>query len=182
MKITMPEISIIIPFYNARATLTRCIESLKSQSFQDFEAIFVDDGSTDGACEIIKKLAPSDARFIYIKKENGGVSSARNLGIEKSRGNKITFLDADDILLPEALKEMNNALEIAQTKASRKTAHSLPLHCRRANYANIYSATATRRKNFQPLHSEHLGQKFLNQALLKTAVFAFPAMLKSART
>lgn len=105
----MPKISVIIPFYNAKKHIGRCIECLENQSFTDFEAVFINDGSTDGGEKAVASKAENDKRFILISKENGGVSSARNEGIKASQGEFITFLDSDDILLPGALSDMLNA-------------------------------------------------------------------------
>lgn len=92
----MPKFSIIVPAYKAEATLKRCVESVISQSYNDWELILVDDGSTDTTPSICDEYASKDNRIIALHKENGGVSSARNFGIEKASGDWITFLDADD--------------------------------------------------------------------------------------
>ena len=91
-----PEISIIVPVYNVEKYLKRCIDSILNQSFTDFELILVDDGSTDNSGEIIDEYAIKDERIKVIHKENGGLSSARNVGIEYSKGNYIAFVDSDD--------------------------------------------------------------------------------------
>lgn len=92
----MPKFSIIVPAYKAESTLKRCVESVISQSYNDWELILVDDGSTDTTPSICDEYASKDNRIIALHKENGGVSSARNFGIEKASGDWITFLDADD--------------------------------------------------------------------------------------
>ena len=89
-------ISIIIPVYNCENTIERCIKSLCKQKFDDIEILVIDDGSNDNSGNIVKQLLNSDNRIKYIKKENGGVSSARNLGIEISNGKYIMFIDGDD--------------------------------------------------------------------------------------
>ena len=91
-------ISIIIPAYNAGLYLGECIQSVCQQSYEKLEIIIVDDGSTDDTLLIAKELQKVDSRINIIKKENGGVSSARNKGIESSTGEYILFLDADDWL------------------------------------------------------------------------------------
>ena len=80
-----PEISIIVPVYNVEKYLKRCIDSILNQSFTDFELILVDDGSTDNSGKIIDEYAIKDERIKVIHKENGGLSSARNVGIEYSK-------------------------------------------------------------------------------------------------
>lgn len=92
----MADISVIIPFYNSANTLARCINSLQNQRFYNFEAIFVDDGSTDSSFEICKDCFDGDSRFKVIHQENGGASSARNAGIAAAKGKYICFVDSDD--------------------------------------------------------------------------------------
>lgn len=96
-------ISIIVPIYNTEAYLAETIESVLAQTYSDWELLLIDDGSSDGSSFICKKYMDQDRRISYHFKSNGGQASARNLGIEKSNGNWIAFLDADDIWLPEKL-------------------------------------------------------------------------------
>lgn len=91
-----PRISVIIPVYQVERYLKQCLESLLSQSFGDFEVILVDDGSKDGSGVICDEYATRDNRFRVIHVENGGVSKARNLGIEKAKGDYLVFVDSDD--------------------------------------------------------------------------------------
>ena len=102
----MPQISIIIPVYNADRYLSRCLNSVLAQSFTDWECICVDDGSTDASGRILDAYAERDARFKVIHKENGGVSSARNVGLESAEGEWITFVDSDDELFPDSLQTL----------------------------------------------------------------------------
>lgn len=92
----MPLISIIIPIYNAEKTLERCFESLQKQNYHDFEVLLIDDGSTDGTGFICHEIIKKDKRFRYYKQKNGGVSKARNLGLDVALGDWVTFVDADD--------------------------------------------------------------------------------------
>lgn len=96
-------ISIIVPAYNAEKTITRCIKSILEQSARDFELLLIDDGSTDNTGEICDRFAEIDNRVKVFHKTNGGVSSARNLGLENADGEWITFVDSDDWIVPEAL-------------------------------------------------------------------------------
>lgn len=89
-------ISIIIPVYNVNNTLKRAVDSCTGQSYKDLEIILVDDGSTDGSGQLCDEIAASDQRIKVIHKENGGLSSARNAGIEQATGSYIAFLDSDD--------------------------------------------------------------------------------------
>lgn len=92
----MPEISIIVPVYNIDRYLSRCIDSILKQSLKDFELILVDDGSTDQSGNICDNYGQKDKRIKVLHKINGGVSSARNLGLNEARGNYIGFVDGDD--------------------------------------------------------------------------------------
>lgn len=94
-------ISIIIPLYNKESCIKKTVLSVLNQSYNNFELIVVDDGSTDNSANIVKSIY--DKRIRYLLKDNGGPSSARNLGVKKALGQWIIFLDADDLLLPEAL-------------------------------------------------------------------------------
>ncbi|MEW5767211.1 MAG: glycosyltransferase [bacterium] len=96
----MPKVSVVIPTYNAAAYLPEAIDSVLAQTFQDYEIIVVDDGSTDNTREV---LAPYQDRIRYIHQENAGPSPAKNKGIKEARGEFVAFLDADDIWLPEKL-------------------------------------------------------------------------------
>lgn len=89
-------ISVIIPVYNEEAHLTRCLDSVLSQTYGNLEIITVDDGSTDRSPEILKEYAAKDKRIKIISMENGGASTARNMGIEAAAGSYIGFVDADD--------------------------------------------------------------------------------------
>lgn len=93
---TSPLISVIIPVYNAEKTLAKCIESVLRQDVTQFELILVDDGSKDSSGDICNRYAAKDSRVRVIHKENGGVSSARNRGLEVASGEWITFVDSDD--------------------------------------------------------------------------------------
>ena len=93
---TSPLISVIIPVYNAENTLVKCVESVLKQDVSDFELILVDDGSKDSSGDICDRYAAKDCRVKVIHKKNGGVSSARNRGLDIARGEWITFVDSDD--------------------------------------------------------------------------------------
>lgn len=100
------QISIIVPAYNVEEYLPDCIESILAQSFADFELILVDDGSTDRSGAICDKYTEVDARIRVFHKPNGGVSSARNIGLQNARGEWIVFVDGDDVIPPDALKTL----------------------------------------------------------------------------
>ncbi len=97
----MPTVSIIVPVYNAQAYLHKCIDSLLSQSFQDFEIILVNDGAKDNSGSICDEYAAKDNRIKVIHKENGGVSTARNCGLDNATGKYIMFCDSDDFIMQD---------------------------------------------------------------------------------
>ena len=103
-------VSIIVPVYNLESYIQLNIDNLAAQTYKDIEIIYVDDGSTDSSAQIIKVAAQKDGRIKYYYKENGGVSSARNLGIEKSNGEYIMFVDGDDYLHYKAVELLLDAL------------------------------------------------------------------------
>lgn len=105
--------SIIIPVYNAEKTLAASLDSLRAQRFRDFEAVFVDDGSTDRSPAILEAFAAdSGIPCRYVRQErNSGVAAARNRGLKEARGEYLAFLDADDILVPEALEKIAAAAD-----------------------------------------------------------------------
>ncbi|RDY27444.1 glycosyltransferase family 2 protein [Romboutsia weinsteinii] len=99
-------VSIIVPVYNSEKYIGRCIESLLNQTLEEIEIIVINDGSTDKSKEIIDSYAQADIRIKVINKKNGGVSSARNMGIDASNGQYITFVDSDDWCEPDMFEKM----------------------------------------------------------------------------
>lgn len=89
-------VSVIVPVYNVERYISKCLDSLCNQKYENFEIIVVDDSSPDGSAEIVKKYVEKDRRIRYIKRENGGLGAARNTGIKMSRGEYICFVDSDD--------------------------------------------------------------------------------------
>lgn len=104
-------ISVIVPVWNAGSLLREALESLRRQSHVNFEVIMVNDGSTDDSEKICRIFCESDARFILLNQKNGGVSAARNAGIEAAAGEWIAFMDADDLMMPDALCSLFEAAE-----------------------------------------------------------------------
>ena len=104
----MPIISVVVPVYNAERYLHRCINSLLSQTFQDFEILLIDDGSQDGSGLICDEYALKDARIKVFHKNNGGVASARELGITNASGNYIIHTDSDDWVERNYLEDLFN--------------------------------------------------------------------------
>lgn len=93
-----PQISVIVPVYNAEKYLRRCIDSILAQTFTDFELLLIDDGSKDQSGKICDEYADNDCRIKVFHKENGGVSSARNVGLDNINGKWLAFIDSDDII------------------------------------------------------------------------------------
>ena len=102
--------SVIIPIFNAETTLRRCLDSLVDQSFDDYELLLINDGSTDGSDAICREYANAYPCIRYFPKENGGVSSARNLGLEQAKGEYILFVDSDDYVAETYLETINRAV------------------------------------------------------------------------
>lgn len=93
-----PKISVIVPIYNVEKYLSCCIDSILAQTYTDFELLLIDDGSSDGSGKICDEYAKKDIRIKVFHKENGGVSSARNVGLDNARGEWVAFVDSDDTL------------------------------------------------------------------------------------
>ncbi|HSQ77791.1 MAG TPA: glycosyltransferase family A protein, partial [Nitrospirota bacterium] len=108
-------ISVIVPTFNRALMVEKTIYSVLNQTYKDIEIIVVDDGSTDNTNEVIRRIETSASRTVrYIKKTNGGCSSARNMGIRNAEGDAVAFLDSDDQFLPGALESLAGALLASQ--------------------------------------------------------------------
>ena len=101
-----PRVSVIMPCYQSGATAEKSVRSVMAQTTPDWELIAVNDGSTDDTQAVLERLAAQEPRMRVIRQENGGVSRARNAGIREARGEWLFFLDADDVLLPDALEHL----------------------------------------------------------------------------
>lgn len=106
----MPEISVIVPVYNVSSYLEKCVSSILGQTFEDFELLLIDDGSTDESGRLAEKLAASDARITVYHKSNGGLSDARNYGVKRAKGSFVTFIDSDDWIEKNYLEFLYRAL------------------------------------------------------------------------
>lgn len=128
-----PTISIIIPVYNVERYIDQCLNSILSQKYKDFEAILINDGSTDRSGDICEQFAQADNRFKVIHKKNEGVSIARNIGIQQARGKWISFIDSDDWLEDDFLlyllnmqKENVDLIACSFNKNNQKDSSKLP--------------------------------------------------------
>lgn len=147
-----PIISLIIPVYNVENYLVKSLSSVESQIFENFEAIIIDDGSTDNSPEIIKEFCRRNSNFKYVRQKNKGPASARNTGLSIAKGSYICFLDSDDYLEPSFLNSLySNALKydadivccnfnFYNPKKNLKTAN--PFH----SLSGVYSKTQALRK------------------------------------
>lgn len=161
METNTPLVSIIIPFYNAESTIEKCLISVLKQSYSNIEIVCIDDGSTDATVSIIK--SHNDDRIVIYQKENGGNYSARNMGLDKARGEFITMVDADDYISTDYIdKNMqlffkDNELDIIQipwlmVDDQDKVINDMKINCRyfnneteylRAYFENIIPAFVT---------------------------------------
>ena len=134
-------ISIIVPIYNVENYLRHCLESIQNQTYQNFECLLINDGSPDNSADICREYVSKDSRFRYFEKENGGVSSARNLGIEHSKGEYITFIDSDDWVesdyldvLYKVLKDEAADISVSTYKQFDMTANCYYVHSYQRGY------------------------------------------------
>lgn len=111
----MPKISLVLPLYNAEKYLIPCLESVKNQTFSDFECLSVNDGSTDQTLKIVQEYAKKDPRFIVIDQKNQGCSEARNTGIQAATSPYLMFLDQDDFFHPQAMETLLYLVETHKT-------------------------------------------------------------------
>ena len=111
-------VSVVVPVYNTCKYLERCVNSLLKQTYKNIEILLVNDGSTDSSLELCKSLAEKDARIVICDKENGGLSSARKFGYEKSKGEYICFIDSDDFIKKEYIEKHIDNIQKTQCQMS----------------------------------------------------------------
>jgi glycosyltransferase involved in cell wall biosynthesis len=111
MILSSPIISIIVPFYNAEKYLDRCIRSILSQTYKDYEIVLVNDGSSDGSLRICQEYANENNNISLVSQDNSGVSAARNRGLSVAKGEYVMFVDSDDYMLPQMCEIMVDAVE-----------------------------------------------------------------------
>ena len=111
-------ITVVLPIYNVSAYLKRCIESVIHQTYENLDIILVDDGSTDDSGIICDEYASIDSRITVVHKENGGLSDARNKGIELAKGQFITFIDSDDYIDDDYVEYLYNLIKRYNTRMS----------------------------------------------------------------
>lgn len=130
-------ISVVIPIFNSQEYIQECIRSITSQSYRDIEIICVDDGSTDDTPRILKKLQEEDSRIKVVTQKNKGRSGARNLGIQSAKGEFLTFVDSDDVLLPSALEKLSSNIGNADLVVSSIKMKYL-IHSDKETQDNVY--------------------------------------------
>ena len=166
-----PTLSIIIPVYNVEDYLDACLDSLEAQTFTNIEMVCVNDGSPDGSRDILTKRQSQDPRIVIVDKPNGGLSSARNAGINAARGTYIGFLDADDRFTPQRLPA--HCGDIRRNRCGRGHLRRL-LQPRRSRNALDYAEAEPARRDIRrlfarldvqrtehPLHSHRMPQGIL---------------------
>ena len=107
----MSTLSVIVPVYKTEKYLKKCVDSILASSYSDLDVILVDDGSPDGSGAICDGYAEKDSRVRVIHKQNGGLSSARNAGIDNAYGEYITFVDSDDYIAPDIYSHLISLME-----------------------------------------------------------------------
>ena len=143
---SQPLITVIVPVYNIMEYLPRCVHSITAQTFKNLQIILVDDGSTDGTADLCDKLASEDSRIKVYHKENGGSSSARNMGLKHAEGAYVGFIDSDDYIEPDMYEKLCAAIEksgayIAQVGRDEidEEGNRLPDICIPPEKAKLYS-------------------------------------------
>lgn len=104
------KISVIVPIYNVEKYLDECLDSIRKQTFTDFEVLLIDDGTPDNSVDIAKKYTELDSRFTLYHKKNGGLSDARNYGLERANGEYVAFIDSDDRIREKYLESLYNII------------------------------------------------------------------------
>ena len=104
------KISVIVPVYNVKLYLHKCVDSILNQTYQNIEVLLIDDGSTDGSSDICDSYTEKDSRIKVVHKKNGGLSSARNTGLDMATGEYILFVDSDDYIDIEMIRRLYDAL------------------------------------------------------------------------
>ncbi len=122
----LPYVSVLIPVYNVEKYLEKCLNSVLRQTLMNIEIICVNDGSTDGSLEILKRYQKQDSRIVIVDKENGGLPSARNAGIEKAKGKYIGFVDSDDYVEPNMFQKLYETAEQDNSEVVICGAHIFP--------------------------------------------------------
>src|SRR3954454_14325487 len=133
----MARVSVVVPIYNVERYLGECLQSIAGQTFADLEVVMVDDGSTDGSAAVAQEFVAKDPRFRLLTQPNGGLSTARNTGIDAATGEFIAFVDSDDALPPRAYELLVGALDETESDFATGNFHRLtPNGLRKSTFAS----------------------------------------------
>lgn len=154
-------ISVIVPIYNVEAYLDRCVESIVNQSYKDLEIILVDDGSPDHCGKMCDKWSQRDSRIKVIHKGNGGLSDARNAGLELAKGEYIGFVDSDDWIKPEMYQDLVTAIESEHAQLAVTGINRV--------YDNGYGRAQFISKRPYVITGDQIVQAYLSQGTFSTA-------------
>lgn len=164
-----PLISIIVPVYKVEKYLKKCVESILAQTYKNFELILIDDGSPDNCPDLCDEFAQHDSRITVIHKKNGGLSEARNAGLDIARGEYIGFVDSDDYISPNMYELLLN--KIVLTKADMAVCNY--------KYVNEQYQSIEYRNNNMPIKNEVLEtDEYLNRLIGKCGWYYVPAWNK----
>lgn len=175
-----PIVSVVIPVYNCEDYIGRCLDSILSQTFGNFEIVCVDDGSTDGSYNLIKMYAQKDKRIKAVSQSNRGVSATRNHGIEEATGDFITFIDADDFLNPGYLSNFtydadidfeSQGYSILDARNGHKIKEITHKETKCDSIANIYGETEANRLARSPV------SKLFKKTIINDYRISFPVGL-----
>lgn len=178
-KSLLPLISVMIPVYNVERYLPECIDSILRQTYTHFELILVDDGSTDSSGEICRSYAEKDSRIRYVRQENGGVSVARNKGLEFAQGEWIAFADSDDWMEPNQYEVlMQTALETDAEIAACGVSHefkNLKYYMGDTGELKILQGKNELMEGYGEDYFTEMGSKIFRRSLIFDNGFSFPA-------
>lgn len=168
------KVSIIIPMYNSEKNVKRCLESVLRQTYENIEVICVNDGSTDKTVNEVEKVRKNDSRIVLINKKNGGVSSARNCGIENATGKFVQFLDADDALEMNATKKMVDMMNANSLDLVMCGFHGFNKSIERSNPKEIVNLKELAEKFLQLYRTSYLNPPWNKMYLRKNIENLFP--------
>ncbi len=162
----MPALSVIVPVYNVAEYLEWCLESLRVQTFSDIEIVCVNDGSTDGSRALLSQCQEKDKRIKIIDKENGGLSSARNVGIKAATANIVCFLDSDDRFTPNACEVIVKTFKQTDADVVTFGANCYP---KEAAYPWLEEHLSPRDVAYEPFHKDLLFKEMSRPFVWRTA-------------
>lgn len=162
----MPVLSVIVPVYNVEDYLEWCLESLRVQTFEDIEILCVNDGSTDASRQVLTACQEKDSRIKIIDKDNGGLSSARNVGIKAATTNLVCFLDSDDRFTPDACEVIVNTFSKTNADVVTFGAYCYP---ESAGYPWLVEHLSPRDVEYEPFHPDLLFREMSRPFAWRTA-------------